>query len=163
VANPSTCEDLFRLIHAFDIDEARVNQMQLNLKKHHAKNVRLKRMDFLAAEPEKYERVTHIQLDPSCSGSGMTNRLKFGELADQEMAKDTKRLWNLEALQRRMLVHAMSFPAVQRIVYSTCSVHEEENESVVRYVIRPQVGLACVLFLKKGNLKLLSISIVNLK
>lgn len=110
--------------------------MQLSLKKHHVKNVRLKCMDFLTTDPEKYDRVTHIQLDPSCSGSGMTNRLKFGEYADQELTKDTKRLWNLEALQRRMVSHAMSYPSVERIVYSTCSIHEEENENVVRYALK---------------------------
>ncbi len=123
------------LIHAFDIDEPRVEQMKLSLKKHHVKNVRLKCQDFLTTEPSKFERVTHIQLDPSCSGSGMTNRLKFGEHAEQELAKDKKRLWNLEALQRRMLMHAMSYPGVERIVYSTCSIHEEENENVVRYAL----------------------------
>lgn len=110
--------------------------MKLSLKKHHVTNVRLKCQDFLSTEPDKYERVTHIQLDPSCSGSGMTNRLKFGEMAEQELAKDTKRLWKLEGLQRRMLLHAMSFPGVERIVYSTCSVHEEENENVVRYALQ---------------------------
>lgn len=124
------------LIHAFDIDEPRVNAMQLSLKKHHVKNVRLKCQDFLSTDVEKYDRVTHIQLDPSCSGSGMTNRLKFGEHVEQELAKDTKRLWKLEGLQRRMLTHAMSFPAVERIVYSTCSIHEEENENVVRYALQ---------------------------
>ena len=122
------------LIHAFDIDEERVKLMTDNLKLHHAKNVRLKCMDFLQTDVSKYERVTHVLLDPSCSGSGMTNRLKFGD-SEQELVKDKKRLWNLEALQRRMLMHAMSFPNVQRIVYSTCSIHEEENENVVRFAL----------------------------
>lgn len=110
------------LIHAFDIDEARVKMMSENLKKHHVKNVRLKCADFLQTDPNKYDRVTHILVDPSCSGSGMTNRLKYGGNNDQELAKDKKRLWNLEALQRRFVLHAMSFPNVQRIVYSTCNL-----------------------------------------
>ena len=122
------------LIHAFDIDETRVTAMHGYLKQHHVKNVRLKCMDFLLTEPQKYDRVNYILLDPSCSGSGMTNRLKFGD-GDRELVKDEKRLWNLEALQRRMVLHALSFPNVKRIVYSTCSIYEEENENVVRYAL----------------------------
>ena len=108
--------------------------MSENLKQHHVKNVRLKCMDFLETEPEKYDRVEYILLDPSCSGSGMTNRLKVGD-HDLETQKDEKRLSNLSRLQRKMVLHAMSFPNVKRIVYSTCSIHEEENERVVRHVL----------------------------
>ena len=41
------------------------------------------------------------------------------------------RLRKLSALQCRLLEHAASFSNVRRIVYSTCSVHVEENERVV--------------------------------
>jgi len=34
-----------------------------------------------------------------------------------------------------VLTHAFKFPEVQRISYSTCSVHVEENEQVVRDVL----------------------------
>ncbi|CAF0961982.1 unnamed protein product [Brachionus calyciflorus] len=123
------------LIHAFDIDEKRVKLMQSNIKQHHVTNVRLKCMDFLQTEYLKYDRVSHIMLDVPCSGSGMTNRLKFGD-TELENTKDENRLWKLEALQRRMLVHAMSFPNVKKIVYSTCSIHPEEDENVVRYALK---------------------------
>jgi len=33
--------------------------------------------------------------------------------------------------QEAALSHALSFAAVQRVVYSTCSVHRRENEDVV--------------------------------
>ena len=77
----------------------------------------------------------YIMLDVPCSGSGMVSRLKYGDL-DIETKKDDKRLRNLEALQRRMLLHAMSFASVKRIVYSTCSIHQEEDENVVRYALK---------------------------
>ena len=123
------------MIYAFDINEERVEQMRLNLKQHHAKCVRLRCQDFLSIDPDEYERVEYILLDPSCSGSGMINRYKYGSI-DEENVKDEKRLWYLEALQRKMLKHAMSFPNVKRIVYSTCSLHEEENENVVLYGLK---------------------------
>jgi hypothetical protein len=45
------------------------------------------------------------------------------------------RLEKLRAFQIAALKKAMSFPAVKHVVYSTCSIHEEENESVVTEVL----------------------------
>lgn len=123
------------LIYAFDLSEERVNLMKANLKSHHVKCVRLKNFDFLATDPNEYEKVEYILLDPSCSGSGINKRFNSGD-TENEQIKDESRLWNLEALQRKMLMHAMSFPNVKRIVYSTCSIHEEENERVVLHALK---------------------------
>nr|KAG5710079.1 hypothetical protein BaRGS_030155 [Batillaria attramentaria] len=46
----------------------------------------------------------------------------------------SQRLQNLARFQISILKHALQFPAAQRVVYSTCSVHEEENEAVVSEV-----------------------------
>ena len=43
---------------------------------------------------------------------------------------DKKRLRMLFAFQLRVLLHALSFPSVNRVVYSTCSVHCEVCVSV---------------------------------
>lgn len=57
----------------------------------------------------------------------MTNRLFV------KTEKDTDRLANLTGLQSRMLSHAMrAFTRAKKIVYSTCSIHPEENEKVVQ-------------------------------
>lgn len=51
-------------------------------------------------------------------------------------APSTSRVEKLAQVQRKLLTHALlSFPSCRRIVYSTCSVHEEENEGVVRAVL----------------------------
>lgn len=45
-----------------------------------------------------------------------------------DLTKD--RLEKLSALQNRLLQHAMTFPNVKKIAYSTCSTSEVENENV---------------------------------
>ncbi|CCH59517.1 hypothetical protein TBLA_0B06960 [Henningerozyma blattae CBS 6284] len=112
------------------------------------------------ATPEKYPNVTGFIVDPSCSGSGIFGR-KFidninsnkkltekvkdeGEDDEQDIpleqetlaeakAKDDleTRLSKLSSFQFQVVKHAMSFPSAKKIVYSTCSIHAEENERVV--------------------------------
>lgn len=41
-----------------------------------------------------------------------------------------ERLSKLSWLQTKLLKHALSFPKVKRVVYSTCSISVEENEQV---------------------------------
>jgi len=44
---------------------------------------------------------------------------------------DFRRLESLAFCQKKLLMHAMRFPGVKKIVYSTCSLHSVENEDVV--------------------------------
>eukprot|EP00106_Octopus_bimaculoides_P006707 XP_014774149.1 PREDICTED: probable 28S rRNA (cytosine-C(5))-methyltransferase [Octopus bimaculoides] len=46
------------------------------------------------------------------------------------------RLQKLYFIQRKLLIHALSFPSVKRVVYSTCSVFPEENEQVIDTVFQ---------------------------
>lgn len=50
---------------------------------------------------------------------------------DKDLDKLKARLESLSTFQLRLLKHAMTFPAAERITYSTCSIHDEENEAVV--------------------------------
>uniref|UniRef100_A0A6E8WCJ7 SAM-dependent MTase RsmB/NOP-type domain-containing protein n=1 Tax=Anopheles coluzzii TaxID=1518534 RepID=A0A6E8WCJ7_ANOCL len=87
--------------------------------------------DCLDLTDEQLPGVEFVLVDPSCSGSGMLQRQIVPEPVDQE------RLFKLAGLQYKLVSHAMNaFPAVRRIVYSTCSLHEEENEQVVQGVLR---------------------------
>lgn len=84
--------------------------------------------DALTVTAEQCPGVEYILVDPSCSGSGMQNRMSLDP--DE---KSPERLKKLAGLQIKMLSYAMSaFPCVKRIAYSTCSLYEEENEQVVR-------------------------------
>ena len=96
--------------------------------------------DFLKSDPKdpQFSNVRGILLDPSCSGSGIVNSpdrwLEDAAADDNDEAKHedkAKRIQSLANFQLVALKHAMSFPSVDRIVYSTCSVNDEENEVVV--------------------------------
>lgn len=62
----------FRQIFAFDVDPKRVATMNTLLTRAGVTGCQLAQQDFLTVDPRdlKYSRVTHILLDPSCSGSG---------------------------------------------------------------------------------------------
>ncbi|XP_061193692.1 28S rRNA (cytosine-C(5))-methyltransferase-like [Saccostrea echinata] len=87
-------------------------------------------MDFLRVKTDSqaYKDVEFVMVDPSCSGSGIVNRLD--DLTNDDSSTTQHRLDQLHKLQAQILRHAFSFPNVKKIVYSTCSVHEEENKQV---------------------------------
>ena len=105
--------------------------------------------DFLKADPTdpKFINVRAIMLDPSCSGSGIinspdrwmddnTNGDDDDDDDNNNNNKDAKRIQSLSNFQLVALKHAMSFPNVDKIVYSTCSVHDDENEIVIAKALR---------------------------
>ncbi|OXV09214.1 hypothetical protein Egran_03023 [Elaphomyces granulatus] len=61
-----------------------------------------------------------------------------GESAAEALEVD--RLRRLSNLQTRIVEHALSFPAAERVTYSTCSTHVRENESVVCRVLTSDVA-----------------------
>ena len=92
------------------------------------KIVRPIRADALTITPEECPGVEYILVDPSCTGSGIQNRMSL-----EPEEKDPDRIQKLGGLQIKMLSYAMAtFPDVKRIAYSTCSLYEEENEQVVQ-------------------------------
>ncbi|CAE6390467.1 unnamed protein product [Rhizoctonia solani] len=122
---------------AFEKNKRRYRTLQEMLRRADCRNVDPILGDFLEQDPknDRFNTVTHILLDPSCSGSGIVNRLDY---LTQEVTTDDNsdsRLDNLAAFQKRMILHASKFPSVERIVYSTCSIHCAENEEVVRDVL----------------------------
>lgn len=97
--------------------------------------------DFLQINPQDklFRNVKAILLDPSCSGSGIVNapdRVADGVHRDEKDATNKSRIRSLANFQLVVLKHAMSFPQVDRIVYSTCSVHVQENEDVVSTALK---------------------------
>lgn len=128
-------------LFAFERDRKRFATLRTMLSRARCKNVEPVNADFLTVPPDdvRYAAVTHILLDPSCSGSGIVNRLDH--LLQSDIGKpgeEDARLQKLAGFQLLMIRHAMKFPSVRRIVYSTCSVHAVENERVVREALKAE-------------------------
>jgi len=128
--------------------EARTGQ-QKHIKNQNNVTILPTHLDFLKTNHNdpKFVNVRAILLDPSCSGSGIVNqpdRIQHkqhqGNISDSSNTNENQttkqRLISLQNFQIMALKHAMGFPQVDRIVYSTCSIHEEENEIVVGKALR---------------------------
>lgn len=68
---------------------------------------------------------------------------------DDELPEETpvegqlsERLAALSTFQLRILTHAMRFPKANKITYSTCSIHFEENEGVVFRALASKIARA---------------------
>jgi putative methyltransferase len=119
-------------IMAMDRDPARFAVLQARVSNAGCgENVELFLGDFLDTQflDPKFAPLRAILLDPSCSGSGTTAR-HVDRLVEEPLARP-ERLDRLSEFQGLALRHALSFPQVQLVSYSTCSVHERENEQVV--------------------------------
>ncbi|WWC63282.1 uncharacterized protein I303_105882 [Kwoniella dejecticola CBS 10117] len=131
------------ILHAFERSPNRYKTLTRMLEKAHCKNVKAQRADFLESDPKdgEYKKVTRILLDPSCSGSGIVNRLDYLLEDDvEESDSKTERLEKLASFQLQMILHAFKFPSARRIVYSTCSIHPEEDERVVLAALQSKIA-----------------------
>ena len=106
--------------------------------------------DWLESDPADpaYSRVVGVLVDPSCSGSGMTAQAALDQAIggrgrkrkgpESDAPAPAERLEQLASFQVAAVLHAMRFPRVRRVVYSTCSIHREENEDVVAAILAGQ-------------------------
>nr|XP_009402162.1 PREDICTED: probable 28S rRNA (cytosine-C(5))-methyltransferase isoform X3 [Musa acuminata subsp. malaccensis] len=101
-------------IIACEFNAERVRILEKTIRRSGAPNVDIVNGDFLdinTSDPV-FKEVHAILLDPSCSGSGISaERLDY------------------------LLPSYKKVPAVERVVYSTCSVHQTENEDVIKSVL----------------------------
>ncbi|KAL6888902.1 hypothetical protein ACP4OV_009928 [Aristida adscensionis] len=129
-------------IIACELNKERAKTLQQTVRRSGANNIQTVNGDFLdidSSDPS-YAEVRAILLDPSCSGSGISmERLDYllpsHSGGDQGDASTSSRIMKLSAFQKKALSHALSFPSVERVVYSTCSIHQAENEDVVNSVL----------------------------
>ncbi|KAJ9072242.1 hypothetical protein DSO57_1029618 [Entomophthora muscae] len=127
-------------IWALDLDVRRLNTMKTLTQRAKASIIQPMHGNFLELDihSPQFENVEYILLDPSCSGSGIVNRLDHlvdGPEAGTSEHDKFDRLSSLAEFQIQVMEHALKFPNVRRIAYSTCSVHTQENEDVVATIL----------------------------
>mmetsp|Transcript_47529 Transcript_47529/g.110871 ORF Transcript_47529/g.110871 Transcript_47529/m.110871 type:complete len:518 (+) Transcript_47529:144-1697(+) len=133
-------------ITAFERDPARLATLQRRVGEQAGRLIVTPRFaDFLAADvcAEEFRRVTHVLIDPSCSGSGLVaarEAFSAGDFASEHegsgsLGPESAEVEALANAQERIILHAMRLPSAAAIVYSTCSVYRRENEDVVMRVL----------------------------
>eukprot|EP01031_Cornospumella_fuschlensis_P031661 gene31661-38262_t len=130
-------------IFAFDKNPERCATLKSRLANAGAgKLVQVANQDFLRVNVHdpKYARVQCVLLDPSCSGSGIARDITRLLDAPVDDAAHLDRVQKLQGFQSKCLARAAEFPGVQCVAYSTCSVHSQENEEVVRRFLASAVG-----------------------
>lgn len=74
----------------------------------------------------------------SVNYSGMVCIQDDASSANQEEVK--VRLASLSSFQLKCLNHGLRFPRLKRLVYSTCSIHSQENEEVIAACLQQNPG-----------------------
>ena len=127
------------VIHAFEKDAVRVKTLRTMCEKAigDEKNlIQIIQADFTNSDPHNFSDVTGIVVDPSCSGSGIFGREADGNKEEINGDVDSERLAKLSWFQFKIVCHALRFPNVRKVVYSTCSIHAQENEQVLSKVLQ---------------------------
>ncbi|XP_039607266.1 putative methyltransferase NSUN7 isoform X2 [Polypterus senegalus] len=129
-----------------ELDQEQLQNLFMQLE---CKNIKMLPENFKDIEPtdSRLQKVKIILLLPQCSESGVSNPVEFilnekgdpGLLQDLSQGSISEDKMNvLVESQTQDLTHALKFPKVQAVVYSTCSIYPEENEELVMKILQDQ-------------------------
>lgn len=117
-------------ILAVDISSERLDKLAESALSYHAENIRVRRADVTEVELNEADAVL---LDAPCTGTGVLSKR-----ADLRWRRDQDSLDNAVQLQSELLdSSAEMVKKGGRLVYSTCSIEEEENmEQIMQFLDR---------------------------
>lgn len=114
-------------ITATEKNKIRLQRLEYNVKKQGVKNINIMQED--SRKLSNYFSFDRILLDAPCSGSGTEN--VFSEKFTEELINRSIKT------QEELLVKALSIlKSGGEMVYSTCSILKDENENVLRKVLK---------------------------
>ena len=128
------------MVEARDLTEYKVSLIEENIARHGLTNMKAKQQDALILDEASVEKADILVCDLPCSGLGV-----MGKKTDirYKMTEDKQK--ELVQLQRSILdtVHTYVKPG-GTLIYSTCTIHKEENENNVAWFMKKYPQFTCV-------------------
>jgi 16S rRNA (cytosine967-C5)-methyltransferase len=119
-------------VEARDLTDYKVGLIQENIDRHGLSNMSARRQDATVFDPESLEKADILICDLPCSGLGVIGRKK-----DIRYKMTPEKEKELCSLQRAILDTVYAY--VKKggsLIYSTCTIHEAENEENVRWFVQ---------------------------
>lgn len=119
------------MVEARDLTGYKVGLIEENIKRHGLTNMKAVQMDATVDDAASHGRADVLICDLPCSGLGV-----MGRKTDIRYKMTPEKARELAKLQRQILsvVHKYVKPE-GTLVYSTCTIHEEENEKNVKWFL----------------------------
>ncbi len=127
-------------VTARDLSESGTEKIRENIRRCRVSNVNAEVWDALVFDPEWEEAADVVLADLPCSGLGVT-----GRKPDIKYRVSEEDVRELAGLQRRILENAVRYVKPGgTLLYSTCTVTEEENTQNTQWLLRrfPEFSLA---------------------
>jgi len=119
------------MVEARDLTEYKVSLIEENIERHGLENMRAVQMDATVFDAESEEKADVLICDLPCSGLGV-----MGKKTDIRYKMTAEKQQDLVQLQRQILDTVHTY--VKKggtLVYSTCTIHKEENQGNVEWFI----------------------------
>lgn len=120
------------MVEARDLTWQKVELIQENIKRTGFDNIRARQQDALELDEESIEQADMVLADLPCSGLGI-----IGKKPDIKIHMTPEKLESLAALQRDILSVVWQYVKPGgTLVYSTCTIHKEENQDNVAWLLQ---------------------------
>ena len=121
------------MITAIEKNKIRSDRLQYNIEKQGAKKVTVLNTD--ARSLNEYFMFDKILLDAPCSGSGTITNNNFDRFNEELVNRSVK-------FQKTLIKEALKHLKVGgELIYSTCSILNEENESIIKEILNEDLIL----------------------
>lgn len=120
------------MVEARDLTDYKVGLIEENRKRHGLMNMKAVRMDATVHDEMSDEKADILICDLPCSGLGV-----IGRKSDIRYKMTADKAHELALLQQQMLDNVHSYVKKGgKLIYSTCTIHREENEENVELFLK---------------------------